>query len=286
MDNILFVNFSDIHLSLKNKANIEKKIAALIEVIEIQKILKRKEYVIILISGDIAFSGQVEEYAALSELFRIMKEKYFLIMCPGNHDHNFSNYSEVARKAMLDISIDKIDDATIAFASSGMESYKIFEKEFSSFEPVEETDLSKRYEIDLSSEKFSIVTLNTAWCSKLHERGGDISFPEHKIIKSSGPLNNIIMFHHPLSWFEPNNGKAIRNIIRTNYSIALTGHEHISDSFKIDTESSTTLMIESLPIDDHHVSENGFMTFEIEGSDILVSTYTWNGTTYDEGQVF
>ncbi len=25
MDNILFVNFSDIHLSLKNKANIEKK---------------------------------------------------------------------------------------------------------------------------------------------------------------------------------------------------------------------------------------------------------------------
>ncbi|MCW0310776.1 hypothetical protein NB694_000576 [Pantoea ananatis] len=42
MDNILFVNFSDIHLSLKNKANIEKKIAALIEVIEIQKILKKK----------------------------------------------------------------------------------------------------------------------------------------------------------------------------------------------------------------------------------------------------
>ncbi len=26
MDNILFVNFSDIHLSLKNKANIEKKL--------------------------------------------------------------------------------------------------------------------------------------------------------------------------------------------------------------------------------------------------------------------
>lgn len=286
MDNILFVNFSDIHLSLKNKANIEKKIAALIEVIEIQKILKKKEYVIVLISGDIAFSGKKEEYEALSDLFSIMKEKYFLILCPGNHDHNFSNYSEVARNAMLDISIDKIDDAAIAFASSGMESYKIFEKEFSSFEPVEETVLSKRYEIDLSSEKFSIVTLNTAWCSKLHERGGDISFPENKIIKSSGPLNSIIMFHHPLSWFEPNNSKAIRNIIRTNYSIALTGHEHISDSFKIDTESSTTLMIESLPIDDHHVSENGFMTFEIECSDILVSTYIWNGTTYDEGQVF
>lgn len=136
MDNILFVNFSDIHLSLKNKANIEKKIAALIEVIEIQKILKRKEYVIILISGDIAFSGQVEEYAALSELFRIMKEKYFLIMCPGNHDHNFSNYSEVARKAMLDISIDKIDDAAIAFASSGMESYKIFEKNLAVLNPL------------------------------------------------------------------------------------------------------------------------------------------------------
>ncbi|WP_235421250.1 STAND family AAA ATPase [Erwinia oleae] len=94
------------------------------------------------------------------------------------------------------------------------------------------------------------------------------------------------MFHHPLSWFEPNNGKELRNIIRNNFSVALTGHEHVSDSFKIDTESSTTLMIESLPVDDSHVSENGFMTFEVEGNDILISTYIWDGKTYDEGQNF
>ncbi|MBB2405874.1 MULTISPECIES: STAND family AAA ATPase [unclassified Escherichia] len=285
MDNILFVNFGDIHLSLKNKSRIEQKISAIIDVIETQKILKRKEHVFILISGDIAFSGKKEEYEALSKLFGIMKDRYFLIMCPGNHDHNFSDYSEVARNAMLNIPIDKIDDAAIAFASSGMEAYKAFEKEFSSFNPIEENELSKRYEIDLSSETFSIVTLNTAWCSKIHERGGDISCPENKIIRSIGTPNNIIIFHHPLSWFEPNNSKAIRDIIRTNYSIVITGHEHITDSFKIDAESSTTLMIESLPIDDSHVSENGFITFEIEGGDILVSTHIWNGSTYNEGKV-
>ncbi|STE86968.1 Uncharacterised protein [Escherichia coli] len=44
-------------------------------------------------------------------------------------------------------------------------------------------------------------------------------------------------------------------------------------------------MIESLPIDDSHVSENGFITFEIEGGDILVSTHIWNGSTYNEGKV-
>ncbi|EKN6274109.1 TPA: metallophosphoesterase [Yersinia enterocolitica] len=286
MDNILFVNFSDIHFSIKNKTCIEKKIASLIEIIDIQKILKRKEHVIVLISGDIAFSGEKEEYEAISELFNIMKKKYYLVMCPGNHDHDFSRYSEVARNAMLGISIEEIDDAAISFASSGMENYNQFERKYSSFEPVEVTNLSKLYEVDLSSEKFSILTLNTAWCSKLHERGGDISYPENKIIQRTGPYNSIIMFHHPLSWFEPNNSKAIRNIIRNNYSIALTGHEHISDSFKIDTDSSTTLMIESLPIDDYHVSDNGFMTFEIEGGDILISTYIWNGSTYDESQNF
>ncbi|WP_226991616.1 metallophosphoesterase [Citrobacter amalonaticus] len=286
MDNILFVNFSDVHLSIKNKANIEKKIKSLIEIIDIQKILKRKEYVIILISGDIAFSGKKEEYDSISSLFKVMKEKYYLIMCPGNHDHNFGDYSEIARNTMLSIPIDKIDDAAISFVSSGMQDYNKFEEEFSSFEPVEKTNLSKLYEINLSSEKFSVLTLNTAWCSKIHERGGDITYPESKVLKCPEPYNSIIMFHHPLSWFEPNNGKAIRNIIRNNYSIALTGHEHVSDSFKIDTESSTTLMIESLPIDDYHVLENGFMTFEIEGSDILVSTYIWDGSTYNEGQNF
>ncbi len=124
------------------------------------------------------------------------------------------------------------------------------------------------------------------WCSKLHERGGDISFPTKQILLKPEPFNSIIMFHHPLSWFEPNNGKELRNIIRNNFSVALTGHEHVSDSFKIDTESSTTLMIESLPVDDSHVSENGFMTFEVEGNDILISTYIWDGKTYDEGQNF
>jgi hypothetical protein len=286
MDNILFVNFSDIHLSLKNKENIEQKITSLIDVVDVQKILKRKEHVLVLISGDIAFSGKKEEYEAISKLFSVMKDKYNVIMCPGNHDHNFSDYSEVVRDAVLSIPIEAIDDKAIDVASSGMEDYKNFEKQYSSFDPVEVNSLSKRYEIDLSSEKFSIVTLNTAWCSKLHERGGDISFPENKIIIKSEPYNSIIMFHHPLSWFEPNNSKAIRNIIRSNYSIALTGHEHVSDSFKIDTESSTTLMIESLPIDDHHVSDNGFMTFEIEGGDILVSTYVWDGNTYNEGDAF
>lgn len=286
MDNILFVNFSDIHLSLRNKAKIEKKITSLIEMIDIQKILKRKEHVILLISGDIAFSGKKDEYDAFTKLFDIMKDKYNIIMCPGNHDHDFSGYSEVTRNAMLNIPIDEIDDTAISLASAGMLNYQQFELNYSSFEPVETTSLSKLYEINISSEKFSVLTLNTAWRSKLHERGGDINYPVKKILERTNPYNNIIMFHHPLSWFEPNNSKTIRNIIRQNYSIALTGHEHIIDSFKIDTDSSTTLMIESLPIDDNHVANNGFITFEVNGGDILISTFVWNGDNYDEGDVF
>lgn len=205
-------------------------------------------------------------------------------MCPGNHDHDFSQYSEVARNAMLNIPIDEIDNSAINFASSGMEHYLQFETMYNSFTPVETTELCKRYEIDFTSDKFSVTTLNTAWCSKLHERGGELCYPTDKILYKKESKNNIIMFHHPLSWFEPNNSKAIRNIIRDNYSIVLTGHEHVNDSFKIDTDSSTVLMIESLPIDDKCVSDNGFITFEIEGGDILISTHIWNGNTYDEDQ--
>jgi len=286
MENVLFVNISDIHLPLKSSEIIESKLNSLIEIIDLQKILKNKEHVILLVSGDIVFSGRKEEYNKISTIFNRMKAKYNIIMCPGNHDHDFSDVSDIVRNAMLNIPVDEIDDAAISVASSGMKNYRVFEKEFSSFDPVETNILSNRYDIELSSSKFSIVTLNTAWCSKLHEHGGDIKFPVDRILLNQEPIDSLIMFHHPLSWFEPNNSKAIRNIIRSNFSIALTGHEHIRDSFKIDTESSTTLMIESLPVDDDHVTENGFMTFEIEGNDILISTYIWDGKTYNENNIF
>ncbi|HBA8216145.1 TPA: metallophosphoesterase, partial [Escherichia coli] len=146
------------------------------------------------------------------------------------------------------------------------------------------TPLSKTYTLTANAETINISTINTAWCSQIKEHGGDIFFPPQYLPTVQKGKLNIIFFHHPLAWFEPNNQKEIRNSLRTDYSIILTGHEHLSDNFKVIGETSNCLMIEAMPFDDATIETNGFTTFEIFDSDILIKNYHWNGSSFEEAK--
>lgn len=288
MDDILFVNLSDIHTSAKNHEGIFLKLKEIPPIIDTLKKLKNKAHVLILVSGDIAFSGKDEEYGYVADFFEKLKNDYNVIICGGNHDHDFSIYrdSETSRNTIMNMEIDSIDDGAVNYVSSGMNSYRKFEIEYSNVEIIEENSLCKLYRLRTETSKVNIVTMNTAWCSKLHEKGGDIRFPTKNIILPNEGESNILMFHHPLSWFEPNNGKAIRNLTREKFSIILTGHEHLADSFKIDANNSSTLMIESLPVDDSHIERNGFMVFEADNKDILITSFFWDGDKFTENESY
>ena len=88
------VHLSDMHISKRNTILVENK-----GVIANTIYNNSVEYsnVIILVSGDTAFSGNAEEYALASELFTEIKNRFLetnkkvdFLICPGNHDCNFS----------------------------------------------------------------------------------------------------------------------------------------------------------------------------------------------------
>lgn len=277
----LFVNLSDIHIKESNKNEINHKLEKFILNLNAIKKIGNYNKIIILVSGDIAFSGRIDEYHLLDKAFEELATSYDLIMCPGNHDHDFSSYtSTILRNQILKIDPSLHDEETIKVATSGMNAYYTFESNFSAIQPILHTPLSKTYELDDDKGKIFISTLNTAWCSQIKECGGDITFPEKYLPEVKKNERNLIFFHHPLSWLEVNNQKEIRNRLREDYSIILTGHEHLGDSFKIIGETASCLMIEAIPFDDPSIQENGFITIEIHENDIDIKNYLWRNNDF------
>ncbi|HBL5319935.1 TPA: hypothetical protein LR342_004543 [Enterobacter hormaechei] len=69
MSGILFVNISDIHVKESNKKRVLEKLSAFQDCLIGLKILGGFEKIILLVSGDLAFSGKKAEYDILSNVF-------------------------------------------------------------------------------------------------------------------------------------------------------------------------------------------------------------------------
>ncbi|HEY2454472.1 MAG TPA: metallophosphoesterase [Scandinavium sp.] len=281
----LFVILSDIHIKTANKNEILHKMDVFIKTLNAIRKLGDYNNIVIIVSGDLAFSGKKEEYDYLENVFEELATNYDLIMCPGNHDHDFSSYtSSTTRSHLLKMDVELQDEESIYIIKKGMDDFFEFKKKLQTFTPKNVTPLSECYEIATPLTGITVATFNSAWCSMLHERGGDIKFPVKYLPKVDKGQNNILFFHHPLSWFEPDNQKAVRNIIREGYSIIVTGHEHLNDNFKIMGESNSCLMIEAMPFDDPGIEENGFLTFETEDSTVNIKSYIWNNNEFKLGK--
>ncbi|WP_024612955.1 metallophosphoesterase [Pseudoalteromonas sp. TB64] len=268
----LFINLSDIHTKDANSDVILNKLQSLDTYIETLRRKNNCSKSFIIISGDIAFSGSPSEYNIIKPVFTKLAKSSKLVMCAGNHDHDFSTYTTSSRTTILNsISKNEIEDDLLDVVTSGQNSYFDFEGELTFSPPISSSKLSKSYNYD----EFQLQALNTAWCSEIKEVGGQLVFPERCLIEPSDSKTNILFFHHPLSWLEPNNQKVIRNYSRDNFDIIITGHEHIADSFKVTSENNTSLMIESISFDDPEVPDNGFISFIIEDDEVLIQRHLW-----------
>lgn len=267
----LYINVSDIHIKrLKNEAIITK-LESFSGYIETLRQKGGFEDLVIMISGDIAYSGIKEEYDLIKPILNRISESTKVILCPGNHDHDFTNCSKT-RLNMLKIPLSEIEDDLIEFVTKGQKEYFDFESEVTSLKSSQSNLLSKLYEID---DEVNVQHLNTAWCSTLKEKGGTLKFPLDKILKPNPEKINILFFHHPLAWFEPSNQKELRNYIIENFDIVITGHEHVIESFKVTTDSTTSLMMESISFDDPTLDDNGFLSFVIEDNDVQIEKHVW-----------
>jgi hypothetical protein len=248
----VILHLSDIHIKsdkdpiLKQTENIARSIYSKINV---------DSSVVILVSGDIAFSGKPEQYNLAETFFReieshIKKERQIpiqFVLCPGNHDCDFSE--DVTRNFILDSiankDIDSIDIKIFEDCTSHQNEYFKFA---ANFEKTSSSDrLWSTHEIEFSGQKIVFESINISWSSLLRERQGNLSFPFSLYLDKSKLDANvrISVMHHPLNWLTHSSYRDFRKTLRSFSNFIITGHEHLGNAVNHDDiESGETVIIE------------------------------------------
>jgi hypothetical protein len=220
----------------------------------VQAIAPSARACLILITGDIAYSGQPPEYVLarnfLTSLRSGLTQEYgpdsvHLLAVPGNHDCDFGQ-DTAARKAILasqataspDVSILEICTATqdpfFDFANAHTNT---------STAPWHRTSLHHVLDFDFDGFLIRCHLLNTAWSSSQTEQPGALILPTAQLAFSkaiSKPSNlSITLMHHPYGWLEPSSAKALRSTLEAHSDMILTGHEHDPTLFRKVTNTGT-----------------------------------------------
>ncbi|MEI4770919.1 metallophosphoesterase [Psychrobacillus sp. FJAT-51614] len=285
-----FIHLSDIHFKDHENYLLEKKEQLLNA---IKSTLYDVEKVFVVITGDIAFSGQSGQFDygldLINEVHQVIEDtipnNVEIITIPGNHDCDFSK-EDPLRDLVLSQSIESVKDEFIEIACKPLTKYFELEQLFLSDESIRYNDvLFKQLSFQVNSHKIIFNCLNTAWCSKRHEQAAQMFYPIHKygpFLKESADIS-ITLLHHPTHWLEPNNRREVEAILRQNSDLILSGHEHTSTNTSInDFRSNTTIYFEGGALQTDSLQESSFSIFKVNLSNqnLVKEGYTWNEDYY------
>jgi hypothetical protein len=200
----------------------------------------------ICVTGDIAWSGQEQEYRiAETEFFLplldqigLPRDKLFIV--PGNHDVDRSALEVLncAPLAALD-SRDKVnrfigDSKTLARYLIGFEAYDSFVR---SLTGQANSGLGWKHSTTVKGTRVSLLGLNTAWMSGYsgipgwrEDEQGHLIVGERQLLPLLPDAEEadlvLALMHHPLSWLSDHDKAAIEQTLADRCDIVMHGHVH------------------------------------------------------------
>jgi hypothetical protein len=296
------LHISDIHLRTNVKSN-----SVLDKIDSVGRAIKTELYgiskLIILVSGDTAFSGKEAEYeygitlldGIKESITRHLKMDILIVTIPGNHDCDFGINKSVRDDLMFAVRNRhdfKLSEDKINQIAKPQEHYFFFEDIYEERECLTYKDrLFKQYEFSIGDFKVIFNCLNTAWISELHEQPGKMIYPldNYKDLLNKGKGGLVFTaLHHPLHWLDPMNNRLNKDIIEEYSDLVLTGHEHVP-TFKqtTDLERNYTGYIEGGALQTNNPEESEFNLLLINLFDRKqkVIKYKWDSEKYSSDRV-
>lgn len=236
---IVIIHLSDIHI--KNEQDLickkSKKIAQ-----QIFSKLHKAKAVFILITGDITFSGQENEFSIAIEFIenisKAIKESYdcevYIQTAPGNHDCDFRNEEVLKNEKIREISIghilkngEKIDEAMLEVCVLPLRNYEDFYSKITDLSTqTQSSKILKRHSYHIEDITISIDSLYIPWCSKIKEEQAGLGWPFSLNKKIDHVDYHISLLHHPLNWLKQTDYQSLRDQLKNGSDIILSGHEH------------------------------------------------------------
>jgi predicted MPP superfamily phosphohydrolase len=239
------LHLSDMHLAGDRSSHLHGRVPQIVAAL--RSAYPLIDQCLVVVSGDIAYSGRAEEYREALEFvsrLRVDLQVYFpgvqVLAVPGNHDCDFTHQSDL-RKPILGSIQSGMDDPdekgkTLRELLDVQINFFAFQSQLTDKAPtLVEPWIVRDDLLELGTERIRIVGLNTAFMSQIPEQRGTLYFPLNiasRYFEARAEASLVIsVLHHPYSWLEGDNADRLKRLIEARTDVVLTGHEHIQDAY-------------------------------------------------------
>jgi len=261
--------------------------------------------VVVVLSGDIAYSGSKAEYELASVSLKEMLAditgelsgvEVHVVGVPGNHDCDFKHPMTEARKLLLEAlarsSGGKPDENTLAICCQVQEEFFKFLLQHQTTKPnCAVSHVYYEYLIPVGPERILFRCFNTAFSSALRETAGSLLYPlsllQERTITPT-PAYTIAVLHHPYNWLAPMIKRALSEHAESTCDLIFTGHEHAMAYYKKESFSGlVTDYVEGTVFQEQGADSCGFNValVDLESSQERLFSFEWNGDHFAEEEV-
>lgn len=293
------VQLSDIHFQVNSNvlvSRLDKIVAA------IQPTLQQVQGIAFAVTGDVAYSGSLQEYEIALEFFARLRDavrraypdiEVGFVFIPGNHDCDFGCDSEV-RSALLDGLAEKISTLDpageiVRKIAEVQDNFFSFEARFNGSSEIPKAD-RLRYQARLKMGPLAVTfdCYNTAWMSRKVEHEGTLLFPPRSLSADAGAEEDgaslrVSLLHHRDNWLEASHARLLRDYVDASSDVVLTGHEHISAVYKKTKPGGAGAhYVEGAVLQDSKSPGNsGFNVLELDiEQGLRILPFRWSGQRY------
>ena len=261
------------------------------------------EACVVIITGDLAFSGKPSEYESAMEFLETLERLLdgierprclAICMVPGNHDCDFTK-DTVLRQTVLQALGSRPrqfrwDEDVAAALMSVQQQFFIVECLFAkrTGRPEDpEAWATQRTLFEFAGNRVVVNAYNTALTSQLKRPGRELRFPSVLLELSrasdadEGPVLSI--FHHPYKRLEAEDARLFQKHIEATSDVVLTGHEHEEDAYstrRLMGDEVEYLEGEALQREDGRLGGFNVVIWDFDRKLHKISQFGWDGTRF------
>lgn len=246
--------------------------------------------VVIVVSGDIVFSGLKEQYNLAEKFFDELKSyieqnrnsTVEFVFSAGNHDCNFQKNDSIRETLISSLSNSDPDNAHINNIISVQDNYFDFVSKYHDTYAYENPNVyAYEKKLSINNNELLFVSVNTAWMSELNEYPGRIIIPTAMLPYTRHNTSYkvvIYSFHHPINWLHPDKKMSFIQHLRNQADFILLGHEHTKDNYSKIGDDFAIIYNHGKELQNTETKESGFsiIKFNDELTSYSVYDYAWD----------
>ncbi len=248
-----WLHLSDIHMSGHHTYDPDLVLDAIVKLAE-----KERKPDFIVVTGDVAFSGQAKQYAHVDKFFSdlldvtgLSDKRERVIVVPGNHDVDRQKLIGLARTLLHEEqSQSYFGLKTLPHLTAQSEFWSWYERLLAGARTcAQDTTCGPIVQLNIREHRVALLPINTA----LFASGDDdrdklwigrraLRAQVQELQKLKANLN-IVALHHPVEWLSSHERRQIRKYIQDAADVILCGHLHEPGAASVHTMDSRVVMV-------------------------------------------